>query len=138
VQLRLGTPELRSAAKALVTSRGRVLLTKEQRRDGSVFWSLPGGGMEADETFVECLRREIAEELRCRARIGESFDTCLYRHTTCPAMTVYTVFDVTLEAEPDPNPAEGIVGYAWRRPTDLPPKLLTPLRRVVSEAVPRD
>ncbi len=39
--------KLRRGAKVLVASRGRVLLTKECRSDGSSFWSLPGGGVSA-------------------------------------------------------------------------------------------
>ncbi|MFC6873685.1 NUDIX hydrolase [Halobellus marinus] len=130
--------ELRRGAKALVTSRGRALLIKERRSDGSSFWSLPGGGVECDESRQECLRREIVEEIRCRSRIGSSVGSCIYCHMTRPVATVYTVFEVTLETEPEPNPAEGIVDYAWRRPTDLPTTTLTPIAKVVSDTLPRE
>jgi 8-oxo-dGTP diphosphatase len=130
--------ELRRGAKALVASRGRVLLTKECRSDGSSFWSLPGGGVERDESLRECLRRELAEELRCRPSVGPAIDSCVYCHTTRPAATFYTVFETTLETTPQPNPTEGVVDHAWRRPAELPPTTLVPVANVVSDAVPRE
>jgi 8-oxo-dGTP diphosphatase len=133
-----GNPQLRRGAKALVTSRGRVLLIKERRNDGSSFWSLPGGGVERDESAQECLRREIVEEIRCQSSIGLAIDSCVYCHTNRPAATVYTVFEVTLGTEPDPNRTEGIVDHAWRRPTDLPTTTLLPIANVVSNALPRE
>lgn len=133
-----GDRELRRGAKALATSRGRALLIKERRSDGSSFWSLPGGGVERDESTQECLRREIAEEIRCRTSVGPVVDSCIYSHTNRPVATVYTVFEVTLETNPEPNPAEGIVDYAWRRPTDLPQTTLAPIANVLSTALPRE
>ena len=40
-------------------SSDQILL---QRRSDDGFWSLPGGGIEAGETVLECLEREILEE----------------------------------------------------------------------------
>jgi ADP-ribose pyrophosphatase YjhB (NUDIX family) len=130
--------ELRRGAKALVTSRGRALLVKERRSDGSSFWSLPGGGVECEESLRECLRREITEELRCQTTIGPAIDSCVYCHTNRPVATFYTVFEMTLEAKPKPNPTEGVVDHTWRRPTDLPRTTLTPIANVVSNTVPRE
>lgn len=123
---------LRRGAKALVTSRDRVLLIEERRSDGSSFWSLPGGGVERDESGRECLKREVAEEIRCRSSVGSAVDRCIYCHRNRPIATVYTVFETTLETRPEPNTAEGIVDHAWRKPTDLPPTTLTPIANVVA------
>jgi len=127
------TRGLRRGAKALVTSGGRVLLVKEARTDGPAFWSLPGGGVERGESERECLGRELAEELRCRSRVGPAVGSCLYDHATRHVATVYTVFEATLESDPDPDPAEGIVDYAWRKPTDLPETTLRPIAGVVAD-----
>lgn len=125
---------LRVGAKGLVTAHGRVLLIKERRADGSSFWTIPGGGIEADESLPECLRREIEEEIRCRSTVGDVVDAYVYPHTTRPTTTVYTIFDVTLHADPDPNPNERIVECAWWEPADLPPTTLDPVRHVVENA----
>lgn len=130
--------QLRRGAKALITSRGRVLLIQERRSDGSSFWSLPGGGAEHEESGQECLRREIAEEIRCQSSVGPAVDNCIYCHMSRPVTTVYTVFETTLEARPNPNPTEGIVDHAWRKPTNLPSTTLTPIANVISAALPRE
>ncbi len=50
----------RVVAKALVVnSEGKILVVKE----GQDFWSLPGGGIEHGESAIDCIRREIREEI---------------------------------------------------------------------------
>lgn len=39
-----------------------VLLVENERKDRSVDWSTPGGVVDAGESFVEALRREVREE----------------------------------------------------------------------------
>ena len=46
-------------AAAAIVHQGRLLIT--QRKNG--FWELPGGKVEAGETFEQCCIREIKEEL---------------------------------------------------------------------------
>lgn len=127
--------ELRAGAKALVTDRGRALLVEERRADGSTFWTLPGGGVESGESFPECLRREIDEEIRASATVGERIGHCVYRHTTRPATTVYAVFDATLGSRPDPDPTERVVDHAWVAPAELPTTTLDPVERFVGRSV---
>lgn len=49
-----------TAGVAIFDDEGRLLLGR-RRDDGS--WCLPGGRMEAGESFAECARRECREEL---------------------------------------------------------------------------
>lgn len=45
-------------------SESKLLLVKRSADDFlGGYWELPGGGVEADESFVLCLTREIQEEL---------------------------------------------------------------------------
>jgi 8-oxo-dGTP diphosphatase len=126
---------VRNAAKALLVSGERVLLTKEFHADGTPFWTLPGGGVEPRETFGDCLRRELLEELRCRVSVGSAVSVLLYYHRSVErTLSRYTVFGCRLRSSPRPNPSEGIADCAWVRPDDLPSRTLPQVRQVVREA----
>ena len=45
----------------IFNEQNQVLLCHRQDYD---LWNLPGGGMEANESPIECLKRELKEELR--------------------------------------------------------------------------
>jgi double-stranded uracil-DNA glycosylase len=64
----------RHAVRALVLdASGRTLLLRWMRPEGSTFWTSPGGGVEAGETELEALRRELGEELGLLdAEIGQA------------------------------------------------------------------
>lgn len=133
-----GVRTLRLGAKGLITSGGQVLLIEERRVDGSSFWTIPGGGVEADESLPECLRREVDEELRCGATVGDVTGSYVYTHTTRPVTTLYAVFEMTLNAPPAPNADERIVDHAWRDPNDLPPTTLEPVADLITESTDPD
>lgn len=51
----------RVSLKAIIRNeKGEVLINKERGRD---HWSLPGGGWDHGETDIECLKRELFEEV---------------------------------------------------------------------------
>lgn len=51
----------RISLKAIIRNdKGEVLVNRENGRD---HWSLPGGGWEHGESDVECLKRELREEV---------------------------------------------------------------------------
>ena len=57
---------------AILERAGRILIC--QRRPGDphpLKWEFPGGKLEAGETPMDALRRELEEELGISARIGE-------------------------------------------------------------------
>ncbi len=59
-------PNLRHSARALLVDGGdAVLLCRFDFRDrgGPVVWAAPGGGMDPGETELDCLRRELVEEV---------------------------------------------------------------------------
>lgn len=63
--------DTRLAAYALlVDHRGHVLLAANTNRGPNVQWALPGGGVDFDETPVEALIREAAEETGREVAVG--------------------------------------------------------------------
>jgi 8-oxo-dGTP diphosphatase len=131
-----GLFEPRTGAKALVTSDRAVLLVRERHGDGSPFWTLPGGGVCAHETPSEGLRRELVEELRCRAQVEDPVSTFWYAHDSVDeTVSVYTVFECSLLSEPVPNPGEGVFESRWAHPESLPPATLPQVRYLCQSAV---
>jgi 8-oxo-dGTP diphosphatase len=61
-------PEI--AVVAIISQRGKVLLTRRSKDPKAGFWHLPGGALEFGETFDEALRRELKEELGIEARLS--------------------------------------------------------------------
>jgi len=49
-------------AGGLIEHDGRLLLVQNQRRDGSLDWTTPGGVVDPGEELLEALSREVVEE----------------------------------------------------------------------------
>jgi 8-oxo-dGTP diphosphatase len=54
--------EPRIRVSAILRRENRVLLVR-QEKPGREYWLLPGGGVNAGESLVDALRRELAEEV---------------------------------------------------------------------------
>jgi 8-oxo-dGTP diphosphatase len=66
---------------AIVRHQGRVLVTQRPAtaRHGGL-WEFPGGKLEADETPVAALQRELLEELDLPVTVGEIFAVIHHRY----------------------------------------------------------
>lgn len=127
---------IRVGAKGIVVRDGHVLLLRERRPDGSTFWTLPGGGVEAGESLSRGLRREFREELGSPAEVREPVGTCVYQHRTMPGTaTVYTLFRCDLRSSPTPARSEGIVGHDWFSPDSIPAATLAPIGRSIRRSL---
>lgn len=129
-----GLVPFRPAVKALVTDADRVLLVQEEHANGDPFWTLPGGGLDPDETLEDALRREIREELRTGLAIGRPVGVCPYLHESRPGVvSLYVVFVGDLLGTPEPNPADGIRDHAWVDPASPPEGFLPTFRDRLTE-----
>lgn len=77
-------------AAGLVFRDGKLLIAR-RRPDVHLgnFWEFPGGKREAGETFEQCLRRELAEELGIEAEVGKIVETLTHEY---PERTVELKF----------------------------------------------
>ena len=64
--------KLREACRGIVIRNGEILLTYEVNTNQ---WFIPGGGLENDEAFGECVTRELAEETGCVVKINKKYLT---------------------------------------------------------------
>jgi len=111
-----GEPKVIEVAAGLVFHDRRLLLT--QRRAGDHLgglWEFPGGKREAGETFPECLRRELREELGIEVEVGECVERL--RHDYPERRVHLEFFRCTLRAG-EPRPL-GCQALAWVTPGEL-------------------
>lgn len=97
-------PPHHTVTAAIIQRNGQVLIA-QRPQNGLLggLWEFPGGKQEPGEDLVDCLRREIREELGVAVQVDSSFG--IYQHA-------YTHFRVTLHAflcaltDGDPQPNE--------------------------------
>ncbi|MGH7950895.1 MAG: 8-oxo-dGTP diphosphatase MutT [Limisphaerales bacterium] len=72
---KLQTQNCIDVSAALIFHEGKLLIT-QRHADAHLggLWEFPGGKRESDETFEECLVREIREELGIEISVGELFE----------------------------------------------------------------
>lgn len=94
----------------LVFRRGKLLIT--QRPEGghlAGLWEFPGGKREPGESFEECLRRELREELGIDVEVGERVDSITHCY---PERTVHLEFFLCHWRQHEPR-AIGCPAFAW-------------------------
>jgi ADP-ribose pyrophosphatase YjhB (NUDIX family) len=110
----------------------RVFLVKHSYVSG---WHLPGGGVEAGETFVDALRRELREE-GCIEVLGEPVLHGVFfnRHVSRrDHVAVYLIRNFRQDQLPQPN--REIVACGFFQPGALPPGTNAGTRLRISEVL---
>src|ERR1019366_4764992 len=103
-------------AAALVFREGKLLIT--QRHAGAHLgglWEFPGGKREPDETFPECLIRELREELGIEVEVGELVESLTHAY---PKKTVHLKFYRCRWKQHEPQPL-GCPAFKWVKAAEL-------------------
>lgn len=62
---------IRTAARAVIVNEGKILLTENTDEYGNIYYLIPGGGQNHNETIVDALKRECKEEIGAEVEVGD-------------------------------------------------------------------
>jgi len=107
---KLKTKNFVEVSAGLVFRNGQVLITRrhpEAHLGG--LWEFPGGKREPDETFEQCLVRELREELGIEVEVGELLESLTHSY---PDKTVHLKFFRCRWSRHEPRPL-GCAEFKW-------------------------
>jgi mutator protein MutT len=97
-------------AAGLLFRDGKLLITQRNADDHlGGLWEFPGGKRQPGESFADCLRRELREELGIEVDIGEPLETLTHQY---PDRTVRLQFLRCRWLAQEPR-AIGCQAFAW-------------------------
>jgi 8-oxo-dGTP diphosphatase len=127
-------------------SAGEVLISDECR-NGHSFTKFPGGGLENGEGLVDCLKRELKEEMDIDATIGKLFfvndfyQASAFRKSDQLISFYFEVdeYSGTIPATNHDVPVtEEVERFRWISIEELSPEMMTfPIDKIVSEKLLR-
>jgi 8-oxo-dGTP diphosphatase len=101
---------------ALIFHNGRILITQRHANAHlGGFWEFPGGKRETDETFEQCVVREIREELGMEILVGELFEEITH---TYAEKTVHLKFFNCKWIRDEPQPLD-CAAFKWIGKSEL-------------------
>ena len=69
-------------AAAIIFNNGEILISqRDEKSHLSGYWEFPGGKREPQESFEECVVREIREELNVDIEVESYFETVHYEYS---------------------------------------------------------
>ena len=104
-----------------VVRRGHILLIKHhEHASGREYWAIPGGGREAGETELECVRREVEEETNVTVAVKQLLldepawlDAGYERFKTSLCVPMGGVAAPGCEPEPEARQVYAITAVRW-------------------------
>jgi len=103
-------------AAGLVFRQGKVLITRRKADEHlGGLWEFPGGKRDLDESFPDCLRRELREELGIEVEVKELLESLVHHY---PEQSVRLEFYRCLLLKNEPQPL-GCQALAWAAPEEL-------------------
>ena len=109
-----------TVASGIIIDRAQLLLVQNQRRNGSLDWSTPGGVVDPGEEVLEALQREVVEETSV---VVDTWSQMLYS-----VDVDFVGRDMTLQAQ-----VFQAAGYSGALHVDDPDKVVVDGRWVNSE-----
>ncbi len=97
-------------AAGLIFRAGRLLIT-QRFKDAHLggLWEFPGGKVEPNEKFEDCLKRELCEELDLEVEVGELIESLTHKY---PEKTVHLRFYRCRLHQREPR-ALGCAAFRW-------------------------
>jgi mutator protein MutT len=97
-------PKVIEVAAALIFRDGKLLIT-QRHADAHLggLWEFPGGKREPGETFGQCLKRELREELGCEVEVLELVESLTHAY---PEKTVHLRFHRCRWLAHEPQPLD--------------------------------
>jgi mutator protein MutT len=101
---------------ALIFENGKLLITQRLANAHlGGLWEFPGGKREANETFEQCLVREIREELGMEISVGELFEEITHAYGE---KTVHLKFFICQSLRGEPQTL-GCATFKWIKKSEL-------------------
>jgi bifunctional NMN adenylyltransferase/nudix hydrolase len=109
---------------AVLECAGHILLIQRKKAPGAGTWALPGGFKNADETFLDCVMRELVEETNARVPkkvlLGSIVKKELFDAPDRGCGIPRNTLAVHIRIEPDPDgslprisPADDAIDARW-------------------------
>ena len=109
-------PKRIEVSAALIFHDGKLLITQRHANAHlGGLWEFPGGKREFNETFEQCLVREIREELGVEISVGELFEEIAHDY---PEKSVHLKFFICQLVAGEPQPLD-CAAVKWIEKSDL-------------------
>jgi mutator protein MutT len=114
--LNLSSSVLIEVATAVIQKDGKFLITQRKKEEHlGGFWEFPGGKREANESFEDCLIRELREELGVGVSPRSFLKTYEYQYPERKVRLFFYLCDL-VEGEPE---AKDCAAFRWVRADEI-------------------
>lgn len=101
---------------AVILENGRYLLTRRlEQTHCALLWEFPGGKRQPGEGLMECLNRELREELGIEISVGEHITTIFHSYVEVHVI-LHFFWCTRLKGDPEPLDCKE---FRWVPPSDF-------------------